>query len=1178
MTCGVCGLENAPGRKFCGECGAPLERACPACGAANEPAMKFCGECGAALTAEAPRSVQPTPVAERRLVTVLFADLVGYTALSESRDFEDVRELQSHYFDTARTVIDRYGGVLEKFIGDAVMAVWGAPVAREDDAERAVRAALELVDAVAALGGDVPTPALSLRAGVLTGEAAVTVGAVGQGLVTGDLVNSASRIQSAAEPGAVLVGEGTRRSTEASIAYLDAGEHALKGKSEPVRLWRALRVIANRGGEGRSVGVEAPFVGRDRELRLAKELFHATADDHTARLLSVVGVAGIGKSRLAWEFEKYVDGLADDVYWHKGRCLAYGDGVAYWALAEMIRGRARILEDEAPETALPKLREVVAELVQDDAERAFVEPRLQHLLGLTERTAPDREDLFSAWRLFVERMADRLPVIMLFEDLHWADAALVEFVETLLERSRRHPIFVLAFSRPELTERHSGWGAKLRNLTSIHLDELSEEAIDLLLRGLVPGLPSDAAARIRERAEGIPFYAVETVRMLLDRGLLEPGKEGYRVTGDLGSLQVPETLQTLIAARLDGLEPQARRLLQDASVLGKTFTVRGLAALSGLDEDNLRPQLDGLTRKELLVLETDPLSPERGQYGFLQALVQRVAYETLSRRDRKARHVAAAKFLAEQAGMDPDEIAEVIASHYRDAVRADEAAEDAPELQAAARGWLERAGDRAASLAASEEALRAYEAAAELAGDPQVEAGLLERAGDMARMGGRLEDAERFLFRARDLYAGAGKHHAAARATAGIARVAWVLGRLQDAVTLAEDAYAVLSGDTPDADVGALAAELGRLHFFAGDGDLARARVEKALDIAEATSSPALLSRALNTKAMTLMDAHPHEGHALYREALTVALAHDLVWDALRAYNNLAIALDLLDRAEDLVPLLEEARELARRRGDGEWEQVIAATMIAEYTARGRWDEARSITDGLSLTSHVAVIQGLAEAAEVEWLRGQPESARALLVRISRDEAPSPDFQRRVTFLMVDRVVAQLDGRPEAVVELAAGAIRSYLTHPETGLLLATEVRALASTGFHAGAPDVDASVLAELRSAYVDRAPRPLTAQIARLEAVLAARAGDHGTAVERFGVALAAARSLDFEPWVAEILADYAASLLDDGRPEDAVPLLEEARSIAEPIGWVRLLDRLASLDAESAPVVETGAGSAT
>ncbi len=417
MSCARCGTENEAGRKFCKECGQPLALTCPSCGAANSPDSKFCGECGSTLattaTAEA-RGVEvgsPTAASamERRLVSVLFADLVGFTPLSESRDPEEVRDILSRYFDTCRVLISRYGGVVEKFIGDAVMAVWGTPIAREDDAERSVRAALDLVDAVAALGREIGAPELQARAGLLTGEAAVNLAARGEGMVAGDMVNTASRIQAAAQPGTVFAGDSTRRATEVAIAYEDAGQHELKGKAEPVHLWRAARVVGTRRGTLVPSGLEPPFVGRQREIRLIKELFHASAEERRAHLVSVVGVGGIGKSRLSWEFEKYVDGLLEDVWWHRGRCLAYGDGVAFWALAEMVRGRAGILEDEESGSARSKLRASVDEVLSDAGERRFVEPRLAQLLGLEDRVG-DQENLFSAWRLFFERMADTGPV------------------------------------------------------------------------------------------------------------------------------------------------------------------------------------------------------------------------------------------------------------------------------------------------------------------------------------------------------------------------------------------------------------------------------------------------------------------------------------------------------------------------------------------------------------------------------------------------------------------------------------------------------------------------------------------------------------------------------------------------------------------------------------------------
>jgi class 3 adenylate cyclase/tetratricopeptide (TPR) repeat protein len=1155
VNCGACGAENRAGRKFCSECGASLAVTCAACGASNDAGDRFCGECGSPLVGSAAAKLPPERAAERRLVSVLFLDLVGFTSASEGRDAEDTRELLTRYFDLARTTVERYGGVVEKFIGDAVMALWGAPVAQEDDAERAVRAALELVAAVPSLD-----PALGARAGVLSGEAAVTLGAEGQGMVAGDLVNTASRIQSAAEPGQVLVGEATKRASEAAIAYEDAGGRDLKGKSEPLPLWRALRVVAARGGEGRSAGLEAPFVGRDRELRLVKDLFHATADEGRAHLLSIVGVAGIGKSRLAWEFEKYVDGLVGEAWWHKGRCLAYGDGVAYWALAEMIRWRARIAEDEDPEEARRKLAETVAELVSDEEERAFVEPRLQHLLGLAERVASDREDLFSAWRLFLERMADQLPVIMVFEDIQWADDALLEFLEYLLDWSRGHPLHIVTLARPEIAERHPGWGANLRNFTSLALEPLGDDSIDELLRGLVPGLPDDAIARIRERADGIPLYAMETVRMLLDRGLLEAAEGEYRLTGDLGALDVPETLHGLIAARLDGLDADERRLLQDAAVLGKTFAPRGLAVLGGLDEEAVRPALTALVRKELLALDTDPRSPERGQYGFLQALVQRVAYETLSRRDRKAKHLAAAAYLTAESGIDPDEIAEVIAAHLLDAYRVAPDDTDAAEIKGQAREWLRRAGERAAALAATDDAQRAFEAAAELADDPLERARLLERAGDRARGANRLDVSERLLREAAALTREAGATHDHARVSSELALTLWRVGKIEGAIELAEEAYAVLAADERDHDVATLAAGLGRLHHFAGHPEEAAQWVETALDIGEDLQLPDVVSSALNTKSLVVRN-HRHESEALLRHALQVALDNDLTTDALRAYNNLFVLLSSWDREEEAFALTPEALALARRRGDRFWESQILSGVIEEGLTRGDWDEAlQASTDlhehDLHSDSDLGVV-----LARMRLERGERDEARGILDQVVTDTATT-DLQLRTVALWGRRLTAELEGR---YADAIAAANDCLIDSPDLmpSQWIAEAIRDVATyatlSGDHAAALAIDARV-DELSVAVLSRS---VEAQRHRLRANAAAAAGDDDGAATAFGIALANARSLGFAFWLAPVLFDYGAWLVSTGRGDEAAPLLAEARELFERMGaavWLRRLDAIA------------------
>jgi class 3 adenylate cyclase len=488
VTCATCGTLNLANARFCMQCGNALPADCPTCGTVNPPDARFCTNCGTALQprgatgragvaeararytaadggpadggAPAPPGIPAlAPVAERRLVSVLFVDLVGFTPFAAGRDAEEVRELLTRYFELATDVVGRYGGTIEKFIGDAVMAVWGAPVAREDDAERAVRAALELVGAVSALGEEIQA-----RAGVLTGEAAVTVGLMNQGMVAGDLVNTASRLQSAAAPGTVLVGEATQRAASAAIAFEPAGEQTLKGKHAPVPAWRALRVVAERGGRNRSDALEAPFVGRDDELRLLKDLFHATSRERKPRLVSVMGPAGIGKTRLSWEFKRYLDGLVEPVWWHAGGSPAYGEGVTFWALGEMVRSRAGLSERDDETRTRERVAAVVREHVPQEEAR-WIEGALLALLGVGDGAPIDSDQLFAAWRLFFESLAATAPVVLVFEDTHHADGGLLDFIDHVLEWSRSFPITIITLARPELLERRPDWGGGKRAFT-----------------------------------------------------------------------------------------------------------------------------------------------------------------------------------------------------------------------------------------------------------------------------------------------------------------------------------------------------------------------------------------------------------------------------------------------------------------------------------------------------------------------------------------------------------------------------------------------------------------------------------------------------------------------------------------------------------------------------------------
>jgi class 3 adenylate cyclase len=641
------------------------------------------------------------PVAERRVVSLLFGDLVGFTPISESRDPEAVRELLSAYFDRARSVVERYGGVLEKFIGDAVFAVWGVPAAREDDAERAVRAGLDLTSAVTALGEELGVEGLQMRVGITTGQVAVTLGAVGEGMVAGDAVNTAARVQSVAAPSQVWVDDTTRSLTTAALAYDPMGPHELKGKAHPVELFHATRTTAVVGGEQRVDGLEAPFVGRDRELRMVKELFHATVEDGRPRLVLVAGEPGIGKSRLAWEFEKYIDAIpTETTWWMRARCLSYGEGVAGRVVAELVRYLLRLTDadDEASirQTLDSRLREHVA----DETQREVLRPRLESLLGLSDQVF-EQADLFACWSGFLESLPDEetSSVTLVIEDFQWADDGLHAFIEHLLEAARA-AIMVLVLSRPEVSEAHPGIGAGRRS-TTVFLEPLPEPAMSRLLDGLVTDLPAPLRSELVQRAEGIPLYAVETVRALIDRDVALPQDGRYVVDArsaaalDLAALGPPASLQALLAARLDALPDDERRIVQDASVLGMTFTRSGIESLTpeGVDLDGA---LDSLRRKEILTIDTDPRSPERGQYRFVQALLRGVAYDTLSRRDRRSRHLSVAGYLGVLP--DADAIAGIIAAHYLDALESVPDAPDAGELTAHAVSLLEQAALHATTI------------------------------------------------------------------------------------------------------------------------------------------------------------------------------------------------------------------------------------------------------------------------------------------------------------------------------------------------------------------------------------------------------------------------------------------------------------------------------------------------
>jgi class 3 adenylate cyclase/tetratricopeptide (TPR) repeat protein len=1177
VICTACGGENPPGKKFCGDCAAPLLAECPSCHSMEEPGRRFCGECGSPLAGSqaAPARAQgaaPHPVSERRVCAVLFCDLVGFTPMSQTRDPEEVRELLSRYFDVARTVIGRYGGVVEKFIGDAVMAVWGTPVATEGDAERAVRAALEVVAAVATLGAETGVPGLAARAGVVTGEVAVTLGATNEGMVAGDAVNTAARVQGAAAPGAVWVDASTRRLTSSAIGFDDAGEHMLKGKTEPEQLWQVTRVLSGVGGAQRVDGLEAPLTGRDAELRTVKELFHASAERLQPRLVVISGLAGVGKSRLGWEFEKYIDGLADLVAWHRGRCLSYGDGVAFWALAEIVRQRLGIAEEDSTEIASGKLVDGLDQLVPDADERAYVGMRLARLLGVPyagePTTAVPREELFAGWRLFFERLASVEPVVLLVEDAQYADRGLLDFLDHLIDWSRDLPIFVLVFARPELEQVRPGFGMG-RNRTVLTLDPLDEASMDALVEALVPGMPSTARQAITRQAQGVPLFAVETVRSLIDRDVVQAIGGAYRLVGEVGELAVPDSLHALFAGRLDALDPEVRTLVADAAVLGSAFPVEALVAASGRDPESVRAALAELLRREVLAVSADPLSPERGTYRFAQGMLRQVAYDTLSRRDRKARHLLVAQHLKTTFPNDGDEVAEVIAQHYLDALSAVTDDPDTATIRSQAVASLTRAAERATRTGAPSRAAANYASAAGLLDGPDGEPGdrnagdLWHAAAEAAMTSAEMETSIGYAVQARQYFERHGDQRGAARAQTVTGQALTRVGRHSEARSELRAALAVLRADS-DADMVRALAELAIVEIFAGTED-ADALSAEALHLGQSlgVDSEQLASLFISRGIWLTFARRRPQAAAYFREAVRLG---ELAGSSIvvgRALLNLSDTLAVDDSA-GAIEAARSAMLLLRRAGDRDRLVFAVSNLCAGLLAVGDWDGAAAALsesleiEGLTDTGFIPVYQ--------QWLgamRGQPAD-QAQLERLAALYT-SEDVQDLSFAGLAAAFHADLRGEPEEALRLAQ-AVVAYAARIGIGAEASRWGWPLGTRVARQLGENATVREFLALVDAYPP-AELPVAIRVERrlVLALLAIDEGDpDGDAALAEAIELL---RLDSTPYhLAQGLLDLAERLSSLGDCEAASAAIDEARQIAERLGCQPVLDRANQILARS------------
>ena len=856
---------------------------------------------------------------------MLFCDLVGFTSQAESMDPEDVEAILRPYHARARSELERHGGTVEKFIGDAVVALFGAPVAHEDDPERAVRAALAIRDFAVEDG-------LELRVGITTGEALVSLDASpgeGEGMASGDVVNTAARLQSAAPVNGILVDETTYRTTRNMVDYAEAQAVDAKGKSRPVHVRRALEV-RSRPGMDVAHGARAELVGREHELDVLRDALRRVRQSRTSQLLTLVGVPGIGKSRLVYELSQIVESDPELITWRQGRCLAYGDGVTLWALGEIVKAQAGIHEQDPPDEASAKIRRSVEEAFEHKADARWVESHLLALVGLageSELGGDRRNEAFSAWRRFFEAMADQRPLVLVVEDLHWADESLLDFVDELVDWVTDVPLLVVGTARPELLERRPGWGGGKLNATTLALAPLSDEQTALLLGELLdrPVLAADSQRVLLERAGGNPLYAEQFAELFLEQGSAE-------------ALSLPETLQGIISARLDGLPQDEKELLRDAAVVGKVFWTAALRREPG----EVAAALHSLGRKAFVRQQRRSSVEGQSEFAFAHALVRDVAYGQIARAERAEKHRHTAEWI-ESLGR-PEDHAEMLAHHWSSALALAEAAGAATdELGERARVASRAAGDRAFALNAFHTAAAHYASA--LALWPEVDESRPELLFRLARalfVAGD-ERADRALEEARNALVECGDDESAAESEAFLAQMFWFRGQLDEVFPHLNAAEALIAGAEASPSVTRVLAWSARYRLLAGERESGLRRAEEALAMAERLGLDDLQVHALTT----IGSAKEYLGDVTGRDDLERAVEIGRSVNSAMvagALNNLSVVVDTTDEWR-VRELQREALREAERFGEVNLMRFVRGNLIAANWILGDWDEAVAVAD-----------------------------------------------------------------------------------------------------------------------------------------------------------------------------------------------------------------------------------------
>jgi class 3 adenylate cyclase/tetratricopeptide (TPR) repeat protein len=1112
---------------------------CPNCARELPGDFPFCPFCAAPLGETSPAVVRE----ERKVVSVLFCDLVGFTAASEHADPEDVRARLRPYHAQLQQVIDSHGGTVEKFVGDAVMAVFGAPVAHEDDAERAVRAGLRILEAIEELNRGDEKLQLQVRVGINTGGAVVALGAHperGEGFVTGDVVNTASRLQGVAPVNGVAVSEATFRQTERVFTFTRLEPVQVKGKTEPLQVWQPLAARARFGADVIRTSA-TPLVGREFERSLLITTFERAATQRSCQLVTIVGEPGVGKTRLCTELLQYIEQRPGLVRWRQGRCLPYGEGIAFWALGEIVKAECGILESDSPEVALRKLDEAIA---PDEPDRAWLKARLAPLVGAGGEPAA-QEESFTAWRRFLEGLAAETPTVLVVDDLHWADEPMLAFLEHLADWSTGVPLLLLCTARPELQEKHPTWASSVRNAQTINLAPLSDEEtatlIALLLeRTVLPGATQQA---LLDRAGGNPLYAEEFVRLLSDRNLLG---------GSLDDVLLPDSVQALIAARLDTLSAERKGLLQDAAVIGKVFWAGALAAMGERDLREVELALHELVRKELVRPSRSSSMQGEQEYGFWHLLVRDVCYGQIPRSSRAARHRAAAAWIERQAGDRVDDLSDMLAYHYvqaSDLARATGEEQDIPELEAAARRYLGLAGERALPIDV-DSAEASFARALELTpSDHPERAELLEHWAEAALQQGHIAEARAALEEALALHRLAGAKVAEGRTLTALSSVLRRTGDPRSRELIA-GAVTVLEAETQGPELVKAYAQLARGNTLDAAFAEAIAAAERGLELAATLGLPEP-ARALGYRGLAracLGDAH---GVADMRRALALAVEQGLGHDAALLHNNLPEAVWQHEGPRAALVLCAEGIDFCERRGIAAWALDIASLRLTLLAACGDSErvlvDVESVAAPLEAAGRTPVMLARSAQLVLQVRRGDAAKAAAAeqLVGAAREVA-EPQYM--------------------AVAVAAAAQLMLLEGHGERATALLEELErtsGIRDEGFYAAAlPGLvrcalalgDPALAARLVAGVEPHTPLQQHA-LAACRAALAEAAGDHRTAATAYADAVTRWREFGDVPELAFALLGQGRCLVAVGAV-DAVGPLREARELFASMGYAPAL----------------------